>query len=248
MNQLVDNLAAFRILYLLTRQWDQTDAFKLGIVDKDGKQLKTADELTTSEEKDAYNYLTRLVFNLKRLIAKVPGGKSMLGSLVAAYFLIKEGVNNSDLTCLEEKFIDLMTKLNEGVILVEEEILVLQFLELMNEDGVGVGGVVGTSTAPANSMGGGGVAVKDNPMKLKKRNNWKSLRKAFGITSFEVSERAYNGFTAAKTKGAKWDSHLVPSNEDKDAYDQIKAYSKAYSNRPIAIKRKDIEQYTLIKH
>jgi len=245
MGQLIDNLIAFRILYLLTKPFDKTDAFRLGIIDKDGKLLRKASELKTSEETAAYNYLTRLVFNMKRLIAKIPGGSSMIGSLVAAYFLIKESVNNNDFDNIDGRFLELNYRLNEGLCLVEEQLLVEKFLILMQdellEDAV-------TAPAPTNSVGTGQMASSPMPIGAKKRNNWKDLPKAFGVTAFEVSGKAYNGFKNAKAKGAKWDNHMVPSAEDKDVYDKIKAYSKAYSKKPIMIRHKDLDIPQLIKN
>ena len=231
---IVDNLVAFRILYLLVTPFNKSSAFEKGLIDENGKLLKPVKDMT-SDEKSSYTYLHRLVFNLKRLIGKLPGGKSMIASLAAAYFLIKEGVEQGDLNNLEERFNDLMEK---NIVLVEEQILVEKFLMLM-EDAV---------AAPANSMGNGGVALKDNPMVLKKRNNWKDLPKAFGVTTFEVSDHAFMGFKKAKVKGARWDEHMTPSEEDKDTYDKIRQFSRTYSKKPIAIKRRNYEQYTMIKH
>ena len=140
---------------------------------------------------------------------------------------------------LEEKYINLTSQLNEGLILVEEQILVEKFLTLYEE---------GEGAAPVNSMGSGAIATKDNPMKLVKRNNWKDLPKAFGITSFEVSDGSYNSIKNAKPKGGKWNDHLPDSPDDSETFDKIKQYSKSYHKNPIAIKRKDHEQYMLVKH
>lgn len=242
MGQLIDNLIAFRILWLLVQPWQKTDAFKLGIIDKDGKLLRHVDDLKTSEEKDAYSYLHRLVFNLKRLIGKLPGGSSLIASLVAAYFLIKEGVEHNDLSNLEERFFALNNQLNEGLCLVEEQLLVEKFLELVKDELIEDG-------APANSMGSGQVAVSPMPIgAVKKRNNWKDLPKAFGVTTFPVSGKAYAGFKTAKVKGAKWDDHMIPSDEDKDTYEKIKQYSKTYPKKPIMIKHKDLDIHQFIKH
>ena len=87
---------AFRFLKLLTTKWENLEAYKLGIVDKRGRNLKKAKELKTQEEKSAYTIFHRLVFNVKRLIQLVPGGKSTLGSYAAALFLIKEHTGMSE--------------------------------------------------------------------------------------------------------------------------------------------------------
>jgi len=95
-----DLIYTFRFLRLLTQSWEDTAAYKAGVIDKDGNALKKPNELKTKEEKDSYTLFHRLVFNLKRLINKVPGGKSKLASYAAALFLIKEhtGMTEEQLT------------------------------------------------------------------------------------------------------------------------------------------------------
>ena len=88
-----DFFYAIRFLRLLTTKWENTNAFKLGIVDKNGKKLKKPE---TTEEKSAYNTFHKLVFNIKRLINKIPLGKTTLASYAAALFLIKEHTGISD--------------------------------------------------------------------------------------------------------------------------------------------------------
>ena len=96
---------AFRFLKLLTTPWNKLKAYELGIVDEKGKNLKKAKELKTPEEKSAYTIFHRLVFNIKRLLGKVPGGKSTLASYAAALYLIKEHTGMS-----EEKIEEIITK------------------------------------------------------------------------------------------------------------------------------------------
>lgn len=91
-----DVIYAFKFLRTLTKPWSKMEAFKLGIIDKDGKVLKKGKDLATPEEKSAYTIFHRLVFNVKRLIGKVPGGKSTLGSYAAALYLIKEHTELSE--------------------------------------------------------------------------------------------------------------------------------------------------------
>ena len=96
---------AFRFLKLLTTPWNKLKAYELGIVDENGKNLKRAKELKTKEEKSAYTIFHRLVFNIKRLLNKIPGGKSTLASYAAALYLIKEHTGMS-----EEKIEEIITK------------------------------------------------------------------------------------------------------------------------------------------
>jgi hypothetical protein len=82
-----------RFLRLLTTKFEDTTAYKLGLIDEKGKKLRSP---KTNEEKSAYNAFHRLVFNLKKLLAKVPGGSSKFASYVSALFLIKEHLDLSD--------------------------------------------------------------------------------------------------------------------------------------------------------
>jgi hypothetical protein len=82
-----------RFLRLLTTKFEDTTAYKLGLIDEKGNKIKKA---KTPEEKSAYNAFHRLVFNLKKLLAKVPGGSSKFASYISALFLIKEHLQLSD--------------------------------------------------------------------------------------------------------------------------------------------------------
>lgn len=130
-SRIVDNLLAFKILSMLVKPFKETEAFKLGIVDENGKVLKKASTLQTTEERDAYNYLTRLVFNLKRILMKFPGGENKLKSIIAAYWLVKECYEKkSSTSLLEEKYLALLETIEKNnIVLVEEEILVTKFFE-----------------------------------------------------------------------------------------------------------------------
>lgn len=142
----IDNLLAFRILYMLVTPFEKTEAYKYGIIDKDGNPLKKSKDLKTSQEKDSYNNLTRLVFSLKRLLAKVPGGQSQLASIVAAYWLIKES-SNKRTVIREEELLSMIELIEEKKLtLVEEEILVEKFIAMM-EDGAAIANTTGAATA-----------------------------------------------------------------------------------------------------
>jgi len=127
-SRLMDNLIAVKLLYMLTTPFDKTDAFKLGIVDAKGKLLKPANTLHTDAEKDAYNYLVRLIFNVKRLINKLPGGESNLKNLTAAYFMVKEKWETKTTHINEQQFVSLVERMNK-ITLVEEELAVLEILD-----------------------------------------------------------------------------------------------------------------------
>lgn len=152
--RVVDNLIALRIIYLLVTPFTETNAYKLGLIDDKGRQLKKA---TSAEEKNATSMLHRLVWNLKRIISLAPGGSTKIGSLTAAYLLVKEGVekNWSENRLTEEYYSKFA--LMEQISFLEDEIVVEECLNklLQLED------------APANATG---TAVStDTPTKKPKK-------------------------------------------------------------------------------
>ena len=102
-----DTFVTYRIIYTLVTPWKDQAAFEHGIIDNKGKLLKKTSQLKTKDEKEAFTLFHRLIFNLKRLIQKLPGGSSKLASYTAGLFLIKEQI-------------DVERLLNEGESYVEE--------------------------------------------------------------------------------------------------------------------------------
>jgi hypothetical protein len=94
-----DLFYAFRFLKLLVTPWNKMPAYDLGIIDDNGKVLKK--KRTTPEEKSAYTVFHRLVFNLKRLLGKIPFGKTRLATYASALFLIKESSGMDEETIRE---------------------------------------------------------------------------------------------------------------------------------------------------
>ena len=70
MGRAIDLFVTYPFIKLLTTPFEKTDAFKLGIIDKDGK--RTDKKLYKIEERNAYTVLHKLVFNIKKIFAKVP--------------------------------------------------------------------------------------------------------------------------------------------------------------------------------
>jgi len=103
-----DLFYAFRFLKLLVTPFEKTKAFELGIIDKDGIILKKSIDRNSPEEKSAYTVFHRLVFNIKRIMGKVPGGKSVIARYGAALFLIKEHTGMSEKAIIKslEKFLE----------------------------------------------------------------------------------------------------------------------------------------------
>ena len=88
MGRAIDLFVTYRFIRLLTTPLNQSDAYKLGIIDEKGK--RTDKKLTTSQEKNAYTVLHKLVFNIKKIFEKVPGLRTKVGTYAAALFLLKD--------------------------------------------------------------------------------------------------------------------------------------------------------------
>jgi len=145
--KIVDLVLVYQFLKRLVTPFDKTDAFKLGLIDKDGKKLKSAE---TSEEKAAMGYFDRLVFNLKRLLGKIPGGKSRIASYAAALLLIRESANPKE----HYSEAELAEELLENIDMLDKTSL-KKLNEMLNEE------------APANVTGTGVVGTGDDPVHWK---------------------------------------------------------------------------------
>ena len=96
MGRAIDLFVKYRFLRLLTTPFEKTDAYKFGIIDDKGNRIKKpnsskpAVELNTAELKNSYTILHKLVFNIKKLFAKVPGLRTKVGTYAASLFLLKD--------------------------------------------------------------------------------------------------------------------------------------------------------------
>lgn len=142
MSKLIDNAITMRVLWMLTTPFDRTDAYRLGIIDKTGKEIKPISKLNTDVEREAYTYLHRLVFRLKRIIHMVPVESKNFLSFAAAVALVKEGVEYDE-DILEELFY-MAHQEPDAIALAEDlENRTLSFRQFVEEMGVGGGAVAG---------------------------------------------------------------------------------------------------------
>ena len=125
MGRAIDLFVTYRFIKLLTTPFEKTDAYKLGIIDEKGnrvmpppvagvRQTKPA-TLGTTAEKNAYTILHKLVFNIKKLFAKIPGLRTKVGTYAAALFLLKDTFKESvdDPDMFEKEFMKYLKE--EGV-------------------------------------------------------------------------------------------------------------------------------------
>jgi hypothetical protein len=167
----VDTLIIFRILKKLVTPYNKMKAFELGLIDAEGKSLKKA---KSSEEKGAMTLVDRLVLNMKRLLGKLPLGKTRLASYIAALALLKEHVQdeynketaNALMEKLEENRIipkldyDIGTK--EGYLAAMEEAIMIEMTS-----GAALGGPLSPTTTNAQANASG-LAAPTGPSKKRK--------------------------------------------------------------------------------
>jgi hypothetical protein len=158
MSRIVDNLIAMKIVRMITQNFEDTEAFKLGIIDHQGNNLRKMSTLSTEEERNAYSYLNRLVFNMKKILNRLPGGENRMKSLVGALWLVKEYYESGSRTTslMEDRYKHIMRIIESSVVLAEEQIIVNRVL---SEDGEG--------GAPTNNTGG---PVSVQEPKIEKKN------------------------------------------------------------------------------
>ena len=115
MGRAIDLFVTYRFLKLLTTPFEKTDAYELGIIDENGNRIMQKGiksrlpqvPLVTSQEKNAYTILHKLVFNIKKIFAKVPGLRTKVGTYAAALFLLKDTFKESvdDPDMFEKEFV-----------------------------------------------------------------------------------------------------------------------------------------------
>ena len=208
----------YQFIKKLVIPFEKTDAFKLGIIDKDGKILKRRRDLEGSKEKEAYTLSDTLVWNIKKLLGKVPGGKSKIASYGAALFLIKEESDNYriDDEELELQFFDQFEKLyNEDL---EFDPLTLKKLQrVLDED------------TPTTTTGG--MAYRDIPLDLSKTPKGLIKKKFGGIDVFGVDPSLFGRALLGKKKYGRYKTYVGEDEIGK----YITAWARKYPNKPIIV-------------
>ena len=138
MGRAIDLFVTYRFLKLLTTPFEKQDAFKLGIIDEKGNRIKKPNStrpavpLATSELKNSYTILHKLVFNIKKIFAKVPGLRTKVGTYAAALFLLKDTFKESvsDPDMFEKEFIKYLKENN------------IEFDDSISEEVIGFGEIL----------------------------------------------------------------------------------------------------------
>jgi hypothetical protein len=150
-----DYYMTYQFLKRIITPFDQWDAYKQGVIDKEGNQLIPSNKLTQSQS-NSFGYFDRITARLKQLLAKVPGGTSQLAAYAASYLLVREHNNQK----LLKNTVYFQEKLQEQIHSLTEEMV----------------STVSTMAAGRGDVAGIGVGPQGEPP-VRKKTKKKMLRR-----------------------------------------------------------------------
>lgn len=113
----VDTVLTYQFIKKLTTPFNQLPAYRLHLIDEKGNFLKARNQFT-NQEKNACGLFDVMIINLKKLIARIPGGGSRLGTVAATLILlnakpIRESIEDMDLEEEFNRYYNLVKKMDE---------------------------------------------------------------------------------------------------------------------------------------
>lgn len=102
----VDMYLLYSFIRRLSTPFENWRMYDVGLINADGDFIVPVEQ-RTAEQKASYSYFDVLILNLKRIMAKVPGGSTRIATFAAALFLLKERhpVSESAVERLTAKFL-----------------------------------------------------------------------------------------------------------------------------------------------
>lgn len=158
MSGIFDTTLTYQFIKKLNTPFKNMPAYKDGLIDDKGNFLKSRRSMTSQETK-TLGLFDVMVINLKKLLAKVPGGSTRIGTIAATMLLLKSKPINEDFTYEDVEYF------------VEQD-----FIEIFNqlvEDGAVA--VNSAGSMPTMTPGNGNPAVPTDPMMKYKKKNAKSI-------------------------------------------------------------------------
>ena len=211
--KVVDLASIMRIITLITIPFKHWTAFKTGVIDKDGKTLKKRRDRKTREEKDSFTMFHRFVRNIKRIIGFIPFGKTIIGSLAASLFLLREYQEHpfdNDQRALLERFNKFWEE-NEEFITELYEVYEDDFNNLLTEEAQ-------TTTAQ--------VALSKFPLTFEPKD------KFMGMKVFDVDTDRYMKSRLGKKKYTRYSRYV---GED-EVGETIRAFGRKYPKEGIILR------------
>ena len=220
----------YQFLKKLVTPFEKTKAFELGIIDEKGKILKRRRDLKTKDEKEAYTLSDTLIWNIKKLLGKVPGGQSRIASYAAALFLIKEQHGDYKITDeeLELQFFDKFEQMYNNDNLLFDEKTLRKVTDALDEE---------TPTTVS-----GNVAMRD--MKLGKPPKGLVMKKFGGVDVFAVDPNIYMKSRFGKKKFDRYKKYV---GED-EVGEYIRMFARKNPKKPIILMDTSTGCMQFLKH
>ena len=222
--KVVDLASIMRIITLITIPFKHWTAFKTGVIDKDGKTLKKRRDRKTREEKDSFTMFHRFVRNIKRIIGFIPFGKTIIGSLAASLFLLREYQEHpfdNDQRALLERFNKFWEE-NEEFITELYEVYEDDFNNLLTEEAQ-------TTTAQ--------VALSKFPLTFEPKD------KFMGMKVFDVDTDRYMKSRLGKKKYTRYSRYV---GED-EVGENIRAFGRKYPKDGIILRDVSTSQMIFLR-
>lgn len=119
MSSVLNLIALGKFLSYLNKDWKSFDAYKAGVIDASGRLLVTSRTMTR-QQKRTYGAFERIMFNLKRLLEKVPGGSSQIGRIATSLYLLRDHLGDS-FRSAEEHILEQVQQNSRDLIVEEKE-------------------------------------------------------------------------------------------------------------------------------
>ena len=138
LTEIITSFSLYKFVDALTTPFNRMPAYSLGIIDANGNQLKSIEELS-QRELQQFTPFEQLIVSLKRLLVKVPDPyvRAHLSNVPAALALFTEECEKAG---------------GNGVMFMEGAMRELRACGILREEGEGAAAPI------ANSVGAGGVA------------------------------------------------------------------------------------------
>lgn len=216
MSNFIDNAIALRLLVMLVTPFKDTDAFKLGVIDETGKYIVPLSK-RTKEQKEAVNYLTRLIFNVKKALNKLPGGDSKLKNLAGAMFLIREAYSSGKVSTLTEDYVNEVNAIQEE----RQRFISLwgEYLTMKEE--------MSTNGAPFNSISSGNVDMgADIPLGLDVNYVYQGKFSSHEINNHNAPHVAKKQREDEKHRTKRKEKHELDKHVHDDAKEHLHVHSE----------------------
>jgi hypothetical protein len=217
MANLVDLYLVYRILRLFTTPYTEWDAYATGVIDAEGNVV-VPQEKRSIDQDNSFTKFDLLILKLKKVLEKLPFGKTRLANYAAALYLVKEEKNITEET-LEEGFVAYYNQSYLTEAKVEED-------------------------APANAVGGGNIAGTTGDPPMGKGAQAAFLRRFGKNHVFVVDTERINKARLGKKKYLKYEKY-VGTDEVGDA---IRQYGRKYPKRPIILQDDKTGAMTFLRY